>query len=129
MHRSLIGRGSVAAAICTVAVTAFAPGASANPADDAERDARIAKLEAAVAALQSAAAQNQQLQQENTELKGQVSQLQAQVADLKATSVQQLDDVRQTTSKLPKVTFPNGRPTFATADGKFTVALRGQLQL
>lgn len=103
--------------------------AAATPADDAARDARLAKLEAAVAALQGVAAQNQQLQQQNAELKGEVDQLQAQVTDLKATTVTQLDDVRQTESNLPKVTFPGGRPTFASADGKFTASLRGQLQL
>jgi phosphate-selective porin OprO/OprP len=103
--------------------------AAATPADDAARDARLAKLEAAVAALQGVAAQNQQLQQQNAQLKGEVDQLQAQVTDLKATTVTQLDDVRQTESNLPKVTFPGGRPTFASADGKFTASLRGQLQL
>lgn len=102
--------------------------AAATPADDAARDARLAKLEAAVAALQGVAAQNQQLQQQNDELKDEVGQLQAQVADLKSTTVTQLDDVRQSAAQLPKVTFPNGRPTFASADGKFTASLRGQLQ-
>ena len=37
--------------------------------------------------------------------------------------------MRQTADNQPKVSFPGGRPTFATADGKFTAALRGQLQL
>src|SRR5258708_30075 len=87
-----------------------AGAASASPADDAARDARIARLEAAVAALQGVAAQNQQLQHQNAELQGEVGQLQAQVADLKATTVTQLDDVRQTQAKQPLVTFPGGRP-------------------
>jgi phosphate-selective porin OprO/OprP len=112
-----------------LAALAAAGAAFATPADDAARDARIARLEAAVAALQGVAAQNQQLQQQNVELKGEVDQLQAQVSDLKATTVTQLDDVRQTESNQPKVTFPGGRPTFASADGKFTASLRGQLQL
>jgi phosphate-selective porin OprO/OprP len=103
--------------------------ASATPVEDAARDARLGKLEAAVAALQGVAQQNQQLQQQNAELKTEVDRLQAQVSDLKATTVTQLDDVRQTASNLPKVTFPGGRPTFASADGKFTASLRGQLQL
>jgi len=108
---------------------AAAGAAFATPVEDAARDARLSRLEAAVAALQGVAAQNQQLQQQNAELKGEVGQLQAQVADLKATTVTQLDDVRQTESSQPKVTFPGGRPTFASADGKFTASLRGQLQL
>jgi phosphate-selective porin OprO/OprP len=113
----------------SLAVLAVASGAAATPADDAARDARIARLEAAVAALQGVAQQNQTLQQENNELKGEVGQLQAQVADLKSTTVVQLDDVRKAEGTLPKVTFPGGRPTFASADGKFTASLRGQLQL
>ena len=108
-----------------VATTAFA----GTPDEDAARDARIAKLEAAVEALQGEAAQNQQLQAENTELKGEVGQLQAQVTDLKATTIEQLSDVRQTATDQPKITFNNGRPTFSTADGKFTASLRGTLQL
>jgi phosphate-selective porin OprO/OprP len=103
--------------------------AAATPADDAARDARLSRLEAAVASLQGVAQENQQLQRQNAELKSEVDQLQAQVTDLKATTVTQLDDVRQTESNLPKVTFPGGRPSFASADGKFTASLRGQLQL
>ncbi|HLY80329.1 MAG TPA: hypothetical protein VKQ70_13190, partial [Caulobacteraceae bacterium] len=94
--------------------------AAATPADDAARDARLSRLEAAVASLQGVAQENQQLQRQNAELKSEVDQLQAQVTDLKATTVTQLDDVRQTESNLPKVTFPGGRPSFASADGKFT---------
>src|SRR5581483_5533242 len=53
----------------------------------------------------------------------------AQVADLKSTTVEQLSDVRQTAQNQPRVSLANGRPSFSTADGKFTAALRGQLQL
>jgi phosphate-selective porin OprO/OprP len=122
-------RNAILATCSTVAMSAVATAAFAMPEDDAARDARIAKLEAAVAALQGVAAQNQQLQHQNAELQGEVGQLQAQVADLKATTVIQLDDVRQAEAKQPRVTFPGGRPTFATADGNFTASLRGQLQL
>jgi phosphate-selective porin OprO/OprP len=111
------------------AATPKASAAAQQTPDDAARDARIAKLEAAVEALQGEVAEDQTLRQENTELKSDVRQLQAQVTDLKATTIQQLDDVRQTASNLPKVSFPNGRPTFSTADGQFTASLRGQLQL
>ncbi|HEY1751408.1 MAG TPA: porin [Caulobacteraceae bacterium] len=116
------------AASASLAALAIAGAAAATPADDA-RDARLAKLEAAVAALQGEVQQTQALKQENAELKSEVGQLQAQVADLKATSVQQIDDVRQPEAGAPKVSFPNGRPTFSTADGQFTAALRGQIQL
>ncbi|HVM99963.1 MAG TPA: porin [Caulobacteraceae bacterium] len=121
-------RQGLFASVATASLT-IAGAAAASPADEAARDARIAKLEAAVAALQGLAAQNQTLERQNAELEGEVGQLQAQVADLKATTVTQLDDVRQTAANLPRVSFPNGRPTLASADGRFTASLRGQLQL
>ena len=123
-HRFLVAL----AAGASLSVLAAA-NASATPADDAQRDARIARLEAAVAALQGEAVQNRTLKSENAELQHEVGDLQTQVADLKASTVQQIDDVRQTADNQPKVSFPGGRPTFATADGQFTAALRGQLQL
>jgi phosphate-selective porin OprO/OprP len=116
-----------------LAVMAGAP-ANAGPSDQA-RDDRIAKLEAAVATLETKVEQQNQLQQrddaiekENAILKGEVEDLNAQVADLKSSTVEQLEDVRETDDKAPKVSFPNGRPTFSTADGAFTVSLRGVLQ-
>ena len=106
-----------------------AAGASAAPADDAQRDARLARLEAEVSALQGEVSQNHELARENAELKSEVGDLQAQVADLKASTVEQLSDVRQQADKQPRVSLANGRPSFSTADGQFTAALRGQLQL
>jgi len=131
-YRSAILVTSSALALAASASAASAATAVSAPAPDA----RLAKLEAAVAALQSEVAQSQQVQaqnqtlaKQNATLKGEVGQLQAQVADLKATTVAQIDDVRQTEAAEPKVSFSNGRPTFATADGQFTASLRGQLQL
>jgi phosphate-selective porin OprO/OprP len=119
-----------AALLAGVALSAVLSGSAwAQSPDESARDARIAKLEAAVETLQGELAQDQTLRQENAELKSDVRQLQAQVTDLKATTIQQLDDVRQSASNQPSVSFPNGRPTFATADGQFTASLRGQLQL
>jgi phosphate-selective porin OprO/OprP len=123
-HRLIIALAAGASLSALVAASA-----AAAPADDAQRDARIAKLEAAVEALQGEVAQDQTLRQQNAELKQEVGDLQAQVSDLKASTVEQISDVRQTADKAPRVSFPGGRPTFATADGQFTAALRGQLQL
>ena len=120
-------RSARAALLGASALLAAAP-VMAAPADDA-RDARIARLEAAVAELKGLAEHDQSLQQENAALKSQLGDLQAQVADLKATTVTQLQDVRQTAEAQPKVNVNNGRPTFATADGKFTASLRGVIQL
>lgn len=127
MSREHLGRTLLLAGASALTLTASA--AWGESPDDSARDARIAKLEAAVAALQGQAAQDEALRQENAALKSDVRQLQAQVTELKATAIQQLDDVGQTASTPPSVSFPNGRPTFATADGRFTAALRGQLQL
>ncbi len=113
-----------------VSLSAMAAGCAwASPTDDAARDARIAKLEAAVATLQGEAVQNQSLQKENAELKQEVGDLQSQVSDLKSTTVEQLSDVRQTAQNQPRVSLAGGRPSFSTADGQFTAALRGQIQL
>jgi phosphate-selective porin OprO/OprP len=118
-----------------LALMAAAGPALAARADDS-RDARISKLEAAVAALQEQVQRqagleqrDENLERENADLKGQVQDLTAQVTDLKTSTVEQLQDVRDTASKAPVISFPNGRPTFATADGNFTASLRGVLQL
>jgi phosphate-selective porin OprO/OprP len=126
-----------AALVAGVALGALgAAGGAGAATSKADEDARLAKLEAAVAALQGQVAQTQQVQaqnealaRQNAELKSEVGELQAQVTDLKATTIEQISDVRQTAAAEPKVSFANGRPTFSTADGQFTAALRGQLQL
>ncbi len=123
-HRFLVALAAGASLGALVAADA-----AAAPADEAQRDARIARLEAAVAALQGEVAQNQALAKENAELKEEVGDLQTQVADLKTSTVQQLSDVRQSADNQPRVSLANGRPSFSTADGQFTAALRGQLQL
>lgn len=128
--RTGLAAGAALAALAWAGTAAAAPqtATQAAPAASAE-DARIARLEAAVAALQSEVSQNQALAKENADLRDEVSHLQAQVTDLKATTVTQIGDVRQSVSNLPVISFPNGRPTFATPDGQFTTSLRGQLQL
>jgi phosphate-selective porin OprO/OprP len=127
--RLWLAAGTVTGAIAAANGSVGAPVMGADTAGDAARDARIQRLEAAVAALQGEVAENQQLKAQNAELKDEVDQLSVQVSDLKATTVTQIQDVRQTQAQAPRVSFPNGRPTFATADGNFTASLRGQLQL
>jgi phosphate-selective porin OprO/OprP len=62
-------------------------------------------------------------------LERQNQELQAQLADLKAQVAGGEQKIRQQAAAQPKVTLPNGRPTFATADGKFSASLRGVVQL
>ncbi|HEY1448645.1 MAG TPA: porin [Caulobacteraceae bacterium] len=117
--------GSAAAASLAFASGAFAaPQAAASASEE-----RLERLEAAVAALQAAQQNEAALAKENAELKGEVSGLEVQVADLKASSQSQIQEIRQTAAAAPKLTLPNGRPTFSTADGKFTATLHGVMQV
>jgi phosphate-selective porin OprO/OprP len=55
-------------------------------------------------------------------------ELEAQIADLKAQAAAGVQQVRQTVAAQPTVSLANGRPTFATPDGNFKVALRSVVQ-
>src|SRR4051794_10034336 len=55
-------------------------------------------------------------------------QLEAQVADLKAQTAAGQQVIREEIHAQPVVSLPNGRPTFASADGAFKVALRSVVQ-
>ena len=52
----------------------------------------------------------------------------AALLDLKRATGDQYKDLSDQIAALPKVTHPNGRFTFASADGQFTLALRGLVQ-
>ena len=103
---------------------AIAPGAQAAeravataPADPTPdpREAQIERLEAEVQALAA-----------------EVRDLRASTQDLKASTKDNIKAVREDQAKaeasLPKVTFPNGRPTIASPKGDFKVALRTLVQ-
>jgi phosphate-selective porin OprO/OprP len=62
-------------------------------------------------------------------LERQNADLEAQIADLKAQVAGNEQQIRQDIAAQPKVSLPNGRPTFASADGKFSASLRGVIQL
>lgn len=57
-----------------------------------------------------------------------LADIQTQLADLKAGSAADVAEVRRVQEEAPKLDLKNGRPTFATADGKFKVAIRGMYQ-
>ena len=125
-------RAGLLVGVAAMALT-LASAAVASPADDA-RDARIAKLEAAVAALQDRVQQDAGLEEQNTELKGQVSDLQAQVTDLKTAQTAQIVAIQTVQASVPAkptalATIAAGKPTIASADGKFTASLHGVMQL
>ncbi|MES1199729.1 MAG: porin [Pseudomonadota bacterium] len=62
-------------------------------------------------------------------LEDQLNAIQAQLNDLKASTAADSADIRTIQSSAPAVTLANGRPTIATADGNFKVAIRGIFQL
>ena len=88
--------------------------APTDPAPD-PREAQIERLEAEVQALSA-----------------EVQELRASTLDLKASTKDNIKALREDEAKaeksLPKVTFPNGRPTIASPDGAFKVALRTLVQ-
>jgi phosphate-selective porin OprO/OprP len=61
-------------------------------------------------------------------LEAQIQALASEVQDLKASESAGFKAVRSDAGALPKVSFPNGRPTIASADGDFKVAIRTVVQ-
>jgi phosphate-selective porin OprO/OprP len=61
-------------------------------------------------------------------LEEQLATLQAQLADLKASTANNISAVRSDATATT-VSLANGRPTFASSDGRFTASLRGVFQL
>ena len=62
------------------------------------------------------------------ELNQEVQDLSAQVADLKRSQNEQFSDIRSTQDQGVQVSLKNGRPTFKTADGDFSLAIRALVQ-
>ncbi len=52
----------------------------------------------------------------------------AALGDLKRSTSSQYEDLNKQIAALPKITHPNGRFTFASADGDFTLSLRALMQ-
>lgn len=61
-------------------------------------------------------------------LEEQLQDIAGQLADLKAATSSSFRDVRTAASAQPQVTFANGRPQLASADGGFKVAIRSVVQ-
>jgi phosphate-selective porin OprO/OprP len=110
---------AASAALAQTAPVSTARPQSAAADAAAAREARIAALEAQVQAL---AAQLQELKASSD------SQVE-QIADLKTGTAVQLKDIRSVQAAQPTVSVANGRPTFSSADGKFTASLRAVMQL
>jgi len=98
------------AAFLLAGVASAAMAQDAAPAPQDPREARIEQLEAAV------------------------QQLSAEVEDLKRGQAAQIQTIEDAAQKIPpppsvNTTFVNGRPTLASADGKFSATLHGVMQL
>ncbi|MBL6853869.1 MAG: porin, partial [Alphaproteobacteria bacterium] len=62
-------------------------------------------------------------------LEEELASVNAQLGDLKRSQSNQYDDVNRQFSNLVVVKMDNGRPTFASPDGNFTLAIRALAQL
>lgn len=98
-------RGIAASLLTGAAVAAFSTAAVAGDASAASTDDRLKALE-------------QELQDVNAEL-----------ADLKRSQSDQYGDVNRQVGGLVQVKLDNGRPTFTSADGNFSLAIRALAQL
>ncbi len=74
-------------------------------------------------------AQIEALKKQIADQQQQLETLSAQVQDVKVSAGNQFADERRIREESPKLTIKDARPTFATADGKNTISLRGRLSL
>ena len=105
---------ALAGLLCSVAPAALAQTVSTQPKQAASGISQEQAL-ALTARLDA-------LEQQNAALQDQVTDLKAQVGAGEAA-------IRQDIAAQPKVSLSNGRPTWSTADGRFSASLRGVLQL
>ncbi|WP_296599972.1 porin [Phenylobacterium sp.] len=114
--------------LASVSTTALAAPASAN---DAKLQAMQQQLDAMRAKL-DAMAQGQQNSQ-LTAMQQQLDAMAAQIADMKSTQETATTDIATLKQAPPGATvtpsLPNGRPSFATADGRFTANIKAILML
>ncbi len=103
-HRLTVHRRRGVTTLFIAGLMASAATAAFAQAPTDPREARIAALEAEVQALAD------------------------QISDLKASTAAIVKDIRTVQAQGPVLTLPNGRPGFATADGKFTANLHAVLQ-
>jgi len=74
-------------------------------------------------------AQIEALKKQIADQQAQLEALSAQVQDVKVSAGNQFAETQRQVAEQPKLTVKDARPTFATADGKTTVSLRGRLSL
>ena len=107
-------------ATIALAVPAFAA--------DTKADARDARLNALEQKLDALLSEISELKKEAAADKAENAALQSQVVDLKRAQTAAYADVQAQRASDAKLTINNLRPTFTSADGKFSVALRSLVQ-
>ncbi len=118
-------KGFRAALLAGAAVLAFAPQANAAGKSS---DAKIDALQQQVQQL------NAQLQELKAEEAAQAQQqadqpdVQAAIVDLKRSTSAQYADIQNQRAQDTQVTLKNGRPTFTSGDGNFSISLRTLVQ-
>jgi phosphate-selective porin OprO/OprP len=117
MHKVRISTLLAGAALIALSAPAFAAAKKPAPAPS---DPRIGVLEQ----------QLRDVQQQLAEIKGSqgANDYSAAVVDLKRSTSDQYADVNNRLDAQTKVSLPNGRLTFASADGAFTLSLRSLIQ-
>src|SRR5450432_1763010 len=111
---------SLLAGAVLIALSAPAFAAAKKPAPPPSPDPRIGVLEQ----------QLRDVQQQLAEIKGSQGQndYSAAVVDLKRSTSDQYVDINNQLAAQTKVSLPNGRLSFASADGAFTLTLRSLIQ-
>jgi phosphate-selective porin OprO/OprP len=74
-------------------------------------------------------AQIDALKKQIADQQAQLEALSAQVQDVKVSAGNQFAESQRQVAESPKLTVKDARPTFASADGKTTISLRGRLSL
>ena len=115
----------VRALLAGVATVALAVPAFAA---DTKADARDAKLNALEQKLDALVSEISALKKEAAADKADNTALQGQVIDLKRAQAASYADVQAQRAADVKVSIGNGRPTFTSADGNFSLSLRSLLQ-
>ncbi len=113
-HARSIRTAALAGLLCSAAPAALAQTVATAPAQAASGITQEQAL-ALTARLDA-------LEQRNEELESQITDLKAQVAGNE-------QQIREDVAAQPKVSLANGRPTFTSADGKFSASIRGVFQL
>jgi phosphate-selective porin OprO/OprP len=113
MYRTTI---ALRAALLAGAALAAAPASAAG-----SQDAKIQQLQQQLAQLD---AELQDLKNKNADQ----ADTEAQIADLKRSTAAQYDDIQKQRANDAQLSLKNGRATFTSADGDFSVALRTLVQ-